>query len=471
MKRRRAGRAVLLAIGAAGLAVSVLVLSACGGGSGSATSSSSTTVSVPGAARIPQPPVSDLNKRTRGRLAPASHRVDLTAPTFSNPTEITNRLFPISNLQSVVLVGKLHGKPWRAETNLLPGTRTVDWNGQRIKVLESQFVAYLNGRIFEVAIDRYAQADDGSVWYLGEDAFTYKGGRAVDTEGTWVAGVQGPPAMIMPANPQVGDVYRTENIPGLVFEEVTIKRTEVTVKGPTGPVHGAIIGQELHMDEKRLEEKTFAPGYGEFFSGGGSTYEATALAVPADSSSTGPPAALSKLSTGATRVLGAIGSGNWAAASAGVKGMNAAWSTQSNAGPQRLDAEMGNTLDALTQAVRARRARKGSAAAVDAAQAALDLELQYRPAAAVNVDRFALWARRLTLDARAGAQGAVDGDIATLDWIRGRLPLATSDANRIDDQLRFLDLATEARQLTPVAHAAARLEQSIATVASVTAGG
>jgi hypothetical protein len=29
-----------------------------------------------------------------------------------------------------------------------------------------------------------------------------------------------------------------------------------------------MVAQELHMDEARLEDKYFAPGYGEFFSGG-----------------------------------------------------------------------------------------------------------------------------------------------------------------------------------------------------------
>ena len=148
--------------------------------------------------------------------------------------------------------------------------------------LYTSFVAYLNGRIFEVAVDLYAQADDGSVWYFGEDAFTYKHGGVADTEGTWLAGVTGPPAMIMPGHPQVGEVYRTENIPGLVFEQVTVKKVGVTVDGPVGSISGAMVGQELHMDEVRLEDKVFAPGYGEFFSGSGPTFEANALAVPID---------------------------------------------------------------------------------------------------------------------------------------------------------------------------------------------
>jgi hypothetical protein len=114
----------------------------------------------------------------------------------------------------------------------------VEWRGQRIETLQSQFAAYLNGRIHEVALDLYAQADDGAVWYFGEYVFNYEHGVVADTEGTWHAGAQYPPAMIMPADPKVGDVYRTENIPGVAFEEVTVKTVGKTVEGPTGPVAG-----------------------------------------------------------------------------------------------------------------------------------------------------------------------------------------------------------------------------------------
>jgi hypothetical protein len=88
-----------------------------------------------------------------------------------------------------------------------------------------QYVAYSGGRILEVALDWYAQADDGSVWYFGEDVFNYEDGVVADTHGTWLAGRDGPPGMIMPANPAGDQVYRPENIPGLVFEEVTVKST------------------------------------------------------------------------------------------------------------------------------------------------------------------------------------------------------------------------------------------------------
>jgi hypothetical protein len=72
-----------------------------------------------------------------------------------------------------------------------------------------------------VAIDRYAQADEGSVWYFGEDVIDYVNGAAAFTEGTWLAGRDGPPAMIMPAKPKPGDVFRVENVIGIVFEALT----------------------------------------------------------------------------------------------------------------------------------------------------------------------------------------------------------------------------------------------------------
>jgi hypothetical protein len=247
--------------------VAALATSGCtgNGGSGSTASSSTSAAAVPSSPKtIPQPPLDKLSKLTRGRLTPDSERVDLVQPSFSEPTKVTNPLFPISSLNAVI-VGEVDGAPLKIETTLLPETRTVQWSSQRVQALQSRFCAYLKGRITEVAVDLYAQADDGSVWYFGEDVVDYANGVAATTEGTWRVGLDGPAAMIMPAHPKVGDVYRTENIPGVAFEQVTVKKVGVTVNGPSGPIEGAMVGQELHQDETALEPKTFAPGHGEWF--------------------------------------------------------------------------------------------------------------------------------------------------------------------------------------------------------------
>lgn len=257
-------------------------------------------------------------------VAPVSARVDLTPPVFSNPLSITNPLFPISRLHSTVLLGTVDGEPFRTETTLMPATKPITENGRLIQTHESQYVAWLGGRLQEVALDWYAQANDGGVWYLGEDVFNFEDGVVADREGTWQAGSNGTAAMIMPASPKAGDVYRPENSCPLVFEEVTVKSVGVTVAGPTGAVQGAIVVNELHMDGSR-EDKTFAPGYGEFFTGSGGDVEALALAVPTDARPGAEPPAIGAMINGGLQVLDAASSGNWSAASTALAAMAGAW--------------------------------------------------------------------------------------------------------------------------------------------------
>ncbi|MDQ3629365.1 MAG: hypothetical protein M3419_11240, partial [Actinomycetota bacterium] len=196
----------------------------------------------------------------------------------------------------------------RFEVTLLPRTKTIEWQGQQVETRVHQFVAYSNGHILEVAVDFYAQADDGSVWYFGEDVDNYQAGVIADHEGSWLAGRDGPPGMIMPANPRVGDVYRPENIPGLVFEEVTVKSTGESVDGPRGPVPGAVFIQE-RLQDGTLEDKTFAPGYGEFQAEVKTEKElyAAAVAVPTDALRGPLPRELSTLVAAADRIFNDLG--------------------------------------------------------------------------------------------------------------------------------------------------------------------
>ena len=133
---------------------------------------------------------------------------------------------------------------------LLPFTREIEWvPGQCVRVLTSQYMAFLGGRLQETAVDLYVQDDAGNVWYLGETVEDYApNGLIPTTEGTWQAGIDGPMAMIMPSNPQVGDVNRAENIPGNSFEEVHVIKTHQTFDGPSGPVSGGIIAREIHQE-------------------------------------------------------------------------------------------------------------------------------------------------------------------------------------------------------------------------------
>ena len=391
--------------------------------------------------------------------SPASDRVDLAKPSFTHSTTITNPLFPISQLRSAVLLGHVEGKPFRTETTLLPGTRTVTWNGGQIPVLISQYMAYLDGRLEEVALDRYAQADDGSVWYLGEDVFDYRDGTIAITEGTWLAGRDGPGAMIMPANPNVGDVYRTENAPGIVFEEVTVKSVSETVQGSTGPVSGAMIASELHSDGTR-EEKIFAPGYGEFRTAGSGDLEALAEAVPADAEQGPMPTELASMAAMAGGVLEAARVDEWEGASVSVGQMKTAWtSLQDQHQPPMIADRLSSSLDALSAAVAAHSSLRAEQEAIDLSQSVLDLQLRHRPAAEIDAARFYLWTQQLRVHAAAHDLNGVTGDVAVLEWIRDRFiqTLQPSARAEINARLAALRSAADARTLPAAADHAARL--------------
>jgi hypothetical protein len=276
--------------------------------------------------------------------------------------------------------------------------------------------------------------------------------------------------MIMPGKPQVGDVYRPENSPGIVYEEVTVKSVGETVDGPDGPVKGAIVTEELHMDGSH-ENKIFAPGYGEFLTGVGGDLEALALAAPTDALSDPLPAELETLFSGAMDIFDAAESEDWAAAAATLKVMTTTWTTYQAEGdvPELLDAQMSRALDALAgdalvPAVNQRNVAGTRKAAIDVAQASLDLQLRHRPPTEIDRARFGLWAQQVLVDAAGDEAGPVLGDVTVLEWIWDRIAhtFDSAEVTRIETQLDDLRAAADEEDLAAAVTAAAQLRDLLA---------
>lgn len=342
--------------------------------------------------------------------APESDRVDRATPVFTHPTPVTNPLHPSSRVRQTIYGGQVDGSPFRTEVTVLPDPEPITWAGHTVPALAVQYVAYADGRIEEATVDWFAQADDGAVWYLGEDVSTYDHGVVRDTEGTWQAGKGGAPgAMIMPGHPRKGDVYRSENQPGVVFEEVRVKAVDQTVDGPYGKVEGAITVHELHMDGT-TEDKVFAPGYGEFSTGGDGDLEAVSLAVPTDAKSGAEPRELGALEAAARAAQ------DGAVTAADVRGVGSAWSAYRAADdvPALLERQLTRDAGALE-------GDDPAGAALRVAQDVTDLRLRYEGVRDVDRARFTLWAQQLGIDARDGDKGAVAGDVSSLELVWERL--------------------------------------------------
>jgi hypothetical protein len=118
-------------------------------------------------------------------------------------------------------------------------------------------------------------------------------------------------------------------------------------------------------------------------------------------------------------------------------------------------------LKALAGAVAARDQAEARQAALDVSQAGLDLQLQYRPPPKVDLARFDLWLRRLVLDARGRDQAAVDGDVATVEWIRDRIVRALDpvELTRLDTLLRELRANAGDEDLEAASDTASKLRE------------
>lgn len=409
--------------------------------------------------------VKESGERTNECLpvAPDSQRIDLATPKFSHPTPITNPLHPTSRVEQIIYGGHVDNKPFRTEVTLLPDTKPTPYRGATIDTALIQYVAYLDGRIQEVAIDRYAQADDGSVWYFGEGYSAFEDGKVTDTAGTWVVDDKTPAALIMPAHPRVGDVYRPENVPEVVFEEVRVDKVDMNVPGPSGNISGAMEVNELHMDGTR-EGKTFAPGYGEFSTGTpGGDLEAVSLASPTDRRPDPAPAEFGALSAAVRAVFEAAADSDAERAKQAVTTLDGAWGAALTKGiPPQSQSQMKRDMGELATAVDVKDWKSAQSAALRVAQNELDLRLLYQRVIDIDLARMALWADQLPIDAAADDAGAVLTDVAALERVWERTRHGVESAGAVDAALQQLRKVADAEDLSAVDGTTATLKLALA---------
>ena len=121
-----------------------------------------------------------------------------------------------------------------------------------------------NGQLIEISRNFYAQHDDGTVWYFGEDVDIYQNGQIVGHGGAWRAGEgQNQPGIMMPAQPAVGQTYTMEYAPGIVIETAEIVSVGETYVTPAGTFDNVVT-----VLENGVSIKKYAPGVGMVYDDG-----------------------------------------------------------------------------------------------------------------------------------------------------------------------------------------------------------
>lgn len=198
-----------------------------------------------------------LRAQTQPRLADKQ-----TALRFTNPTAITNGYLPLAHLHQDILEGKEDGKSVRVERAMKPGTRAFLIDGQKVEARIMEDREFIGGKLKEVTLDYFAQAEDGSVCYLGEKVDMYRDGKVIGHEGAWLVGEHSAkPGVIMPAHPKVGDKFRSENVPGIAVEDDEVVSVEETVTVPSGAYKHCVKIKEV-VGGEAPEYKYYAPGIG-----------------------------------------------------------------------------------------------------------------------------------------------------------------------------------------------------------------
>jgi hypothetical protein len=200
-----------------------------------------------------------------GTVAAVSAAQDApSGPVFSHPARIDNRYLPLAAHRRCELRGRADdGTRERVVRTVLARTKRFDVGGQRVDAAVIRDDAYEDGELVERTHDYFAQADDGTVYYLGEDVDNYRRGRVTNHRGSWLFGRDTDvPGVAMPAAPQVGDQFRFEDVPGVTAESDRVEEVGMRARVGGRDFTDVIRVQEFVQPEGEVEYKLYAPGAG-----------------------------------------------------------------------------------------------------------------------------------------------------------------------------------------------------------------
>jgi len=121
---------------------------------------------------------------------------------------------------------------------------------------------FVDGKLEEIAWDYFGQADDGTVYYFGEEVNIYSKRKVVSHEWAWRYGVHTEQLGVkMPANPQVGDNFAAENVPDITPENHEVLSISETVVVPAGTFTNCLKIQES-LSGGTVQYKYYAPNVG-----------------------------------------------------------------------------------------------------------------------------------------------------------------------------------------------------------------
>ena len=190
-------------------------------------------------------------------------KIVLSGVKFSHPRDINNPYLPLASLKQDVLEGNEGSKKVRITRTAKPDVRkTIKVGDQSVEVFAVEDREWEDSALAEVALDYFAQDDNGTVYYLGEDVDEYAEGKVVGHEGSWLLGKDTQvPGVLFPAKPKIGDKFKSEDVSPEINETDEVVSLTEAVTAPAGRYKDCVKIKE-HLADGTTEYKYFAKGIG-----------------------------------------------------------------------------------------------------------------------------------------------------------------------------------------------------------------
>jgi hypothetical protein len=188
-------------------------------------------------------------------------------------TTIDNPFDPLPVGQQWVYSGKEQGQTIGLQITVFDATERFYSGQNRIDTLVVEELEWEDADadgvvdddefVIERSLNYYAQTQDGTVCYFGEDVDIFHEDGSVTHEGAWRADDPGnAPGIFMPAEPAAGMTFQQESAPGIAEDEATIVRTGATAKVPAGTFTDTITVRDFNPLDGTKGTKIYARDVG-----------------------------------------------------------------------------------------------------------------------------------------------------------------------------------------------------------------
>ena len=183
----------------------VLLLMIAASACGNTAPASTTAPELTGPASIAtEAPPEETTPTLNPTVDPEFALPDFDAAKFDNPTEITNKWFPMTPGTQYVLEGFTQDSGRQIPHSIIFTVTDLTKEIMEVRTVVAYILDYSDGELVEAEIAFYAQDNDGNVWFMGEYPEVYELGEIVEAP-AWIPGLKGAKAgIVMKADPQLG---------------------------------------------------------------------------------------------------------------------------------------------------------------------------------------------------------------------------------------------------------------------------